>query len=528
MNRLIDTLFRRTIVGVTASVMLLGPTAAFAQVPDLVPVPMHGSGTTSLPNIGGESGGLTWAEERELGDYIASMLQQDLVYEQDPLLHDYVDGIWRRLLSAASRDGELTPELKERMAWQLYLVRDPSVNAFALPGAHVGVHLGLISAVDTQDELASVLSHESVHIFQRHIARSYGLSKDLSAISLATTILGVIALGIDPNLGGALITSGSAAAIQGQIDFTRAMEHEADRIGYKVLVDAGFRPQGMADMFRRLAQASRFSDTTSFPYLRTHPLTDVRIAEAQTRFGVNVKPQGGVPDLLQSVMSSRAAVLSDSKPDSLKAFVNTAYDASTRTVRADATVKMLYAGAFAALRSRQFDVANALYAGLLQKVQNDVFVYQVVSLLGVEIALAENDTQKAQERLDQGAQARGEFVLGLRRMALFMQAQTTLASGDAATTVQLLEPWVRVHPQDGYAWDLLARAYRQNQQAILALRADAEVRMVVGDYDGAIDRFKASLNQGNRANVTVYDLEVIQSRLKVAQQAQEARHKLLR
>ncbi|MGL4667464.1 MAG: M48 family metalloprotease [Saezia sp.] len=504
---------------------MLNSAVSLAQVPDLVPVPMQGSGPTTLPNIGGEGGGMSWVEEREFGDYIAGLIQQDKAYEQDPLLHDYVAAIWQRLLDAASRDGELSAELKKRMAWEMYLIRDPSVNAFALPGAYVGVHLGLISAVETQDELASVLAHESVHIFQRHITRSYGLSKDLSALSLATAILGVVALAIDPNIGGAILTGGQAAAIQGQINFTRTMEHEADRIGYKVLVDAGFKPQGMEDMFKLLAQASRFSDATSFPYLRTHPLNDVRIAEAQMRFGVHARPQGTNQDWQQDVMGARALVLSDVKPDSLRALVDAAYDASAHNVRGNATVKMLYAGAFAALKLRQFDVANAISSELLLKVKNEPVVFQIIALQGVEIALSQGDTAKAQERM---AQVNVQSMPALQRTALFMRAQIALALEDGATTVKLLEPWVRAHAQDAFAWELLSRAYRFMKQPVLALRSDAEMRMVVGDYDGAIDRFKAALNQGNSSNTTVYDLEVIQARLKVAQQAQVDRHKMLR
>lgn len=522
---LMNNLFKRFTVGVTTSILIFGSAAVGAQVPDLVPVPMQGGGSTSLPNIGGEGGGLSWAEERELGDYIASLLQQDGVYEQDPLLHDYVAGIWQRLLDAASRDGELTSELQGRMAWELFLIRDPSVNAFALPGAYVGVNLGLISAVETQDELASVLAHESVHIFQRHIARSYGVSKDLSAASLASVILGIVAMGIDPNLGSAIFIGGSAASIQGEINFTRAMEHEADRIGYKVLVDAGFRPQGMADMFKRLAEASRFSDTTSYPYLRTHPLTDVRIAEAQTRFGVDVQSQPTMKDLLQDVMSARAMVLSSSAPDSLRAFVNGAYDASTRSIRGSATVKVLYAGALAALKLRQFDLANEIYAGLLPQVKDVPAVLQTVTLLGTEIALAEGDAIKAQERI---AQVDVSSAPALQRTVLFTQAQITLALGETAAAVKLLDTWVHTHTRDGLGWELLSRAYRQNKQFVLALRAEAESRMAIGDYDGAIDRFKAALGQGNRGNVTLYDLEVIQSRLKLAQQLQTERHKMLK
>lgn len=514
--------FKRSVIHLAVITALLSASVSWAQVPELIPVPMQGGGATALPNIGGEGGGLSWAEERQFGDYIAGLIQQSTQYEQDPLLHDYVDHVWRRLLKASTKNHELSPELQNRMAWNLFLIRDPTVNAFALPGAYVGVNLGLISTVESEDELASVLAHESVHIFQRHIARAYGLSKDLSAVSIGSTILGILAMAIDPNLGGAILTGGQAASIQGEIDFTRAMEHEADRIGYKILVDAGYNPQGMAAMFQRLAEASKFSDTTSFPYLRTHPLTDVRIAEAQTRLGIGTRSQPQKDDLLQDVMGGRAKVISNQQLDSLNALVTAVYNAKTHQVKEDASLKALYAGAFAALKLKQFEKVDAIYPVLLQKAGNSPVTLQAIILFGIEAALAQDHIAQAQTFLEQLNVA--EMPM-LERSALFAQAQVALAKRDAAQAIKLLEPWTRTHMQDDFAWELLSKSYQQNGKNVLALRSDAEAKMAIGDYNGAIDRFKAALGQGHSGNATVYDLELIQARLKVAQQAQEERQK---
>ena len=194
-----------------------------------------------------------------------------------------MQGIWRRLMDAARQRGELPPELDERFAWEVLLIRDRSVNAFALPGGYMGVHLGLIAAVASEDELASVLAHELSHVTQRHIARLIGRQSQQAPWLLGAMILGALAASGNPGAAGAVIVGGQAAAVQGQLNFSRDMEREADRVGYGVMTQAGFDPQGFVSMFEKLQQANRFNDTDDFPYLRSHPLTTERIADMQAR-----------------------------------------------------------------------------------------------------------------------------------------------------------------------------------------------------------------------------------------------------
>ena len=101
-----------------------------------------------LPTLG-ETSDLTTSAERRLGDRIIRELYRDPDYVDDPVVADYVQGIWQPLLSAAKSRGELSAELDERFAWEILLGRDRTVNAFALPGGYLGVHLGLIGVVAT-------------------------------------------------------------------------------------------------------------------------------------------------------------------------------------------------------------------------------------------------------------------------------------------------------------------------------------------------------------------------------------------
>ncbi|MCB1982638.1 MAG: M48 family metalloprotease, partial [Rhodoferax sp.] len=130
------------------------------------------------------------------------------------------------------------------------------------------------------DELASVLAHELSHVTQRHIARGIGSSQRVGVVATVAMILALLAASRAGNADAAqaAIVGGQAAMLQGQLDFTREMEREADRVGFAMLEAAGFAPQGMASMFERLAFANRLMDDNAFPYLRSHPLTTERIA----------------------------------------------------------------------------------------------------------------------------------------------------------------------------------------------------------------------------------------------------------
>ena len=113
----------------------------------------------TLPSLGNGEG-ISLGAERQLGDRIARELYRDPDYLEDPVLDEYIQRLWTPLVKAAAARGELSPELQERFSWRILLGRDRSVNAFALPGGYLGVHLGLIAVVTSHDELASVLAHE--------------------------------------------------------------------------------------------------------------------------------------------------------------------------------------------------------------------------------------------------------------------------------------------------------------------------------------------------------------------------------
>ena len=181
------------------AVCLLVPAWAQAPAPQY-----NGTAPAALPSLG-EGSDMTLTAERKIGDRIARELYRDPDYIDDPVLDEYIQSMWKPLVAGAQARGELNAELQERFAWQIVLGRDRSVNAFALPGGYMGLHLGLISVVTSRDELASVMAHELSHVTQRHIARSMSEQTRMTPLMIGTMILGILAASKSPQSAQALM-----------------------------------------------------------------------------------------------------------------------------------------------------------------------------------------------------------------------------------------------------------------------------------------------------------------------------------
>jgi len=165
-----------------------------------------------------------------------------------------------------------------------FMIRSRDINAFATLGGYVAVNAGLVLTAENQDEVAAVLGHEISHVTQRHIVRAVeAAQKDQLPIMLA--MLAGIVIGATGNGDAvqAAVAGGTGLMQQRQINFTRGGEQEADRIGIQLLARAGFNPEAMANFFSRMQLATRSGDAGPPEFLRTHPVTTNRIAEARDR-----------------------------------------------------------------------------------------------------------------------------------------------------------------------------------------------------------------------------------------------------
>ena len=438
--------------------------------------------SAQLPTLG-DSSDMNVGAERKLGERIARELYRDPDYIDDPLLSEYIQGIWQQLLAAARQRGELTPELDERFAWEVLLGKDRSINAFALPGGWLGLHLGLISVSSSQDELASVLAHELSHVTQRHISRILTQQNRQGPLVLGAMILGVLAASKSPDAANAVIMSGQALAAQSQLNFSREMEREADRIGFGVLTQAGYEPQGFVTMFEKLQQASRLNDNGSFPYLRSHPMNTERIAEMQARQPLGRAAVAPAASFEHSLLTARARVFSYPGVDGLRALVTEAQSVDARTATPIRQAGVFYAAALASSRLREGPDAARWLGRLAEVARNDGKAARLTRLLEAEIAMDSGNAARAAELVDVAAAGRPELMLG---------SQARLRSGRAAEASPRLQTWVALHPRDAGAWQMLASAYAAQGQTLRSIRAEAEARVAHLDYAAAVDRFKAA------------------------------------
>lgn len=248
-------------------------------------------------------------QEAEIGRELMAQARRTLDLNRDPEIAAYIDGVGRRL--AAHSDS--TPV----NGYTFFVVRNPSINAFAGPGGYIGVHSGLILEADTEAQLAGVMAHEIAHVSQRHIARSFARSQRDSYATLAAILAGLVIGAQNPQAGQAAITGGIAVDQQRRINYTRSNEYEADRIGIALLARAGYTPVGMTEFFETLMRSSGAGGSQVPEFLRTHPLSQNRIAEAASRADSLQRPDQRRDTLTFQLMKARIEAQYSDQPGRL-------------------------------------------------------------------------------------------------------------------------------------------------------------------------------------------------------------------
>lgn len=466
----------------------------------------------TLPNLG-DGVTIAPAAERRLGDRIARELYRDPDYIDDAVIGEYVQGIWLPLMAAARARGELPPELDAQYAWRVLLGRDRSVNAFALPGAYFGVHLGLVGIVSSRDELAAVLAHELSHVTQRHIARLITRQSEQTPWLIGAMILGALAASKNPGGANAVIVGGQAVAAQTQLNFSRDMEREADRVGFGIAGQAGFAPEGFVSMFDKLQQSTRLNDAGGFPYLRSHPLSTERMADMQARIPSKAAAIAPAPAGEHLLIAARARVLSNPAVDALHHWVQEAEPARLARQPVAQQASVLYAATLAASRLRSFDQADALGQRLREAARSDALAARQVRLLLAEVALARGNAPQALVEL-------GPLGAERSRAELFLTVQAQLALGRAGLAAQSLQTWLADHGADAQAWQWLARTAAAQGRTVASIRAEAEVNIAQLDYAAALARLKAAqeMARSNPSAGDHFEASIVDTRTRQVEQ----------
>jgi predicted Zn-dependent protease len=449
----------------------------------------------TLPDLGDSAqADFTPQMERKVGEQIMRQIRRDPDYISDPEIADYIQRIGQRIVA-------VTPEAKQD--FEFFVVRDPMVNAFAMPGGYIGVHSGLITTANSESEVASVLSHEVAHVTQRHLARQLQKQNQVSLMSMAGVVLGLLAARSNPGAAGAAIVGAQALPAATFLAYSRDYEREADRIGFTYLQDSGYDVFGMPGFFERLQQSSRLYDNNAPAYLRTHPLTSDRIADMQNR--VENMPVKQYPDSVDFLLVRAKLRGEQGRPDDAVAY----YRDVVRERRFSNEWSARYGYAVALLRAKSYAEA-AEEAGKARErgprsPMLDHLVARVMAERG-DLAGARAGFEKALAVYPDNAGLRFGYVDVLQR-----QGQQTEA-------LAALDSLLRDRPRDPNVYLLQAKSQAALGRRFEQHRALGEAYALQGSLSAAIQQFEYAQTSGQG---DFYGLSAVDARVRDLRRAQK-------
>lgn len=472
--------------------------ATAVALPSLLPSPA--ASAQNLPSLGDtERNDLSPQMERKLGEQIMHNIRRDRDYLDDAPLTEYLNNFGNSLVA-------IRPEARGEAGYDYFFfaVRDPMLNAFALPGGFIGVHSALMLAAQSESELASVLAHEIGHVAQRHLARMLGQQRQDALIPLAAMVMAALAAHSSPDASAALMMGGQGIALQRQLNFSRDAEREADRIGLQILRDGGFDTSGMITFFGRMQTASRAYTDAAPVYLRSHPLTTERIADIQARTR-DQRYKQRADSLDFQLARARLRVLQDPSAQGMREAAEV-FDMQLQQKTRTQIVAAKYGLAFIAFKQGAPEKARALLQEALAAAQgpSSLVQSQLLASLAIDVRLAANQVAEALKEADA---ARTKFPLS--RGIAQQYADALIAAGRLDDAVNYLRDQAQLYRQEPKLYDQLAKAYAAQGKQALQHLALAEAYALSGSMPAAIDQLGIARRAGD---ASFYDQAVIDAR----------------
>lgn len=417
-----------------------------------------------IPNLGESSTSLFSAEyEYELGRMWLRSFRGQAPLVTDPLLYSYLENLVFELVQHS--------ELQDRRI-ELVIVDNPTINAFAVPGGVIGVHSGLFNYAVTEDEFATVMAHEIAHLSQRHFSRRMELAQEQGPMQLAGLLAGILlAATVGSDAGLAAMTTAQGLAQDAQMRYSRANEAEADRVGLRTLFNAGMDPYAAPQMFERMYAATRYSQGDRIPeFLRTHPLSEKRIADTRAR-AMQYPKQIRSVSLDYQLMRARVAVQSAQTPEEAVAQFRAA--AEGEPISEEATAYGLVLALTAAGRADE----AALVLDSVWSASSDRIEYVMAA---ADIALAQGNPERAVA----GLERRLELSPGNHPLTMAYANALHQAGSPHIAEAVLLEQSRRVSNDPGL-WYLLAEVQGLAGNIVGLHQSRAEYFILVNALDAA-------------------------------------------
>ena len=435
-----------------------------------------------IPNLGESSTSLFSAEyEYQLGRMWLRSFRGQAPLLNDPLLYSYLENLVFELVQHS--------DLQDRRI-ELVIIDNPTINAFAVPGGVIGVHSGLFNYALSEDEFATVIAHEIAHLSQRHFSRRMELSQEQGPLQLAGLLTGILlAATVGTDAGLAAMTTSQGLAQDAQLRYSRANEAEADRVGLRTLYNAGMDPYAAPEMFERMYAATRYSQGNRIPeFLRTHPLSEKRIADTRTRamqYPRRIRPVS----LDYQLMRARVLVQSADTPEEAVATMRSELEGEP--VSREAATYGLVLALTNAGRAREASLMlDSIWAGHSERIE-----YVIAD---AEIAIALGQPEGAVETLEQ----RLELSPGNHPLTM-AYAHALHQSGAPHIAEEVLIEQSRRVSNDPALWYLLAEVQGLAGNIIGLHRSRAEYFILVNALDAAEQQLNYALQLvGNDFNTS--------------------------
>jgi predicted Zn-dependent protease len=422
----------------------------------------------ALPDMGASAD--TILSRKEEDEYAKALVRQMRAYEvlnEDPLINAYFEDMGYRLVAHSDRPDK---------SFTFVVINQDVVNAFAAPGGVVALYSGLILAADDENEVAGVVAHEIAHVTQQHIYRGIENAKAMSIpLMLAMVGLILVAGGSGDAIQGALMGS-QAIAQQNMINFTRQHEAEADRIGIQTLSNSGYDPRGMGEFFEKMNRITRAMGEGPPEYLRTHPVTVSRIAEADSRAQNLPVPPASDGLNFYLAQARLRAMIEDYPSKAQEYFEHMKQRADMNEAQDDA---LDYGIAISLQRQGKYQEARSILLNLMERGKHLAFEIQLADL-----DLASGHSAAALDRLA------GLYHSFPGNNAISMEySRALLHDGDeiqAETASVILRQQILTNSDDPALYALYARASNEAGNTVRAKEAIAESYYLRGGVHEAV------------------------------------------
>ena len=443
-----------------------------------------GGGTDTgimLPDMGDSSETfLSAADEKRLGEAFMREARARISVIDEPEISSYLNSLGYRLAShSGTMDAGMGNTAAAKTHFTFFAVRDPAINAFAVPGGFIGINAGLILNTESESELASVLAHEIAHIRQHHIARAMQFGDAMNPLTMAGLLAALIIGTQSSQAGRAAITAVTAGSIQSRIDFTRANEKEADRLGIGVLASAGLDPRAMPNFFERLQTAHRYYSAPP-EFLSTHPVTVSRIADSRNR--AEQYPYRQYSDSLayHLVRAHLRVMMAKNPRQSVEYFQDALRSGKYRNQKA-----ARYGLALASMAASNWQRARTEITNLL-KTDPDHVIFRARQ---AEIELESDHIPHAMRLYAEALLAHPENAL-----LIHGYVRALLQTNEPKKVIALLDRQKKKKHRNPELQELLAKAFARTGDKVGANMALAEFHYLNGDLDAAIRQLRIALD----------------------------------